>query len=174
MYKNKGIKLDAEHEKLIKLYKLRDYIECNIEPTDELYRLLMRTVESAINDKKDDIAILFGANIIKCDKKDKYVFEVDRHRIGAADVYLNGELMVSLLDEVIQVNDTDDVYTDIVNGCGSRIPNALFVKALLYCPTDDRCHLSDKVKSVLDRDIPESILQLQKKNIDLIRRSLQG
>ena len=144
-------KVEAEFKKLHKLHALRNYLWENFDEKDPTYAELYFAVERLIADKQDDIAILRGCNLIKNNKRKKYVFEVGRERIGAADVYLNGELMVSL--------------TDIVKGKGSRIPDALFVKALLYSPGDAICHLSDKVKAVLDRDIPQEILEEQKRNL---------
>lgn len=158
-------KLEREKEQLAKLHRLRDFIWDNFSKSDEIYHQLLHLAETAIADKIDDIAILRGCNIVKTNKRKKYVLEVGRNRIGAADVYLNGELMVNLFDEVVEVQPGDVIFTDIVNGKGSRIPDALFVKALLYSPGDEICHLSDKVKAVLDRDIPEEILEEQKRNL---------
>ena len=158
-------KVEAEFKKLHKLHALRNYLWENFDEKDPTYAELYFAVERLIADKQDDIAILRGCNLIKNNKRKKYVFEVGRERIGAADVYLNGELMVSLFDEVVKVKPGDVIFTDIVKGKGSRIPDALFVKALLYSPGDAICHLSDKVKAVLDRDIPQEILEEQKRNL---------
>ena len=99
----------------------------------------------------------------------KYVFEVRRNRVGAADVYLNGELIANMIDEVVDAAEPEKIQTDIVSGKGSRIPDAVFVKSLLYSPSDDICHLSDKVKAVLDRDIPAEILQGLQSNIERLK-----
>lgn len=166
---NKKDKLEAEKETLCKLHKLRDFIWGNFDKADEIYHSLLRFTEEAIADKIDDIAILRGCKIIKSNKRKKYVFEVGRERLGAADVYLNGELLASLLDEVVEAKPNDVMYTDIVKNKGSRIPDAVFVKALLYSPGDDICHLSDKVKAVLDRDIPKEILERLQCNLEMGR-----
>ena len=158
-------KLEYEKCRLIKLYRLRDYLWGNFSKSDEISRQLFHLVETAISEQMDTIAILEGCKITKSNKRKKYVFEVGRNRLGAADIYLNGELLVSLMDEVIKVSDENVIHTDIVRGMGSRIPDAFFVKALLYSPTDEKCHLSDKVKAVLDRDIPKVILEEQARNI---------
>lgn len=158
-------KVDAELKNLCKLHALRDYLWENFDPKDPTYAALYLAVEQLIADKQDNIAILRGCDLIKNNKRKKYVFEVGRERIGAADVYLNGELMVSIFDEVVKVKPGDVIFSDIVKGRGSRIPDAFFVKTLLYSPGDAICHLSDKVKAVLDRDIPQEILEEQKRNL---------
>lgn len=167
-------KLEKEKEQLAKLHRLRDFIWGNFSESDGIYHELLHLTETAIVDKIDDIAILRGSNITKTNKRKKYVFEVGRNRMGAADVYLNGELMTNLLDEIVEVKPGDVIFTDIVNGMGSRIPDALFVKALLYSPGDEICHLSDKVKAVLDRDIPSEILEEQKRNLERYKKPTEG
>ncbi len=159
-------KVEAEMKSLHKLHALRDYIWDNFSETDSIYHQLLHITEMAIADKNDDIALLRGANIVKTNKRKKYVFEVGRNRIGAADVYLNGELLVSLFDEVVEASEKNVIVTDIVNGRGSRIPDAVYVKSVLYSPGDDICHLSDKVKAVLDRDIPKEILDELQRNLE--------
>lgn len=159
-------KFEAEMKNLHKLHALRDYIWGNFNKSEPIYHQLLHVAETAIADKLDDIALLRGAKIIKTNKRKKYVFEVGRNCIGAADVYLNGELLVSLADEVVKATDANVIYTDIVKGMGSRIPDAVFVKALLYSPGDDICHLSDKVKAVLDRDVPKEILDELQRNLE--------
>ncbi len=171
--KTQNEKLDYEKEQLAKLHRLRDFIWDNFSESDGIYHQLLHMTETAIEDKIDDIAILRGCNITKTNKRKKYVFEVGRNRIGAADVYLNGELMVNLFDEVVDVKPDDVIYTDIVNGKGSCIPDALFVKALLYSPGDEICHLSEKVKAVLDRDIPEEILEEQRRNLARYKKTTE-
>lgn len=165
------IELENEMKSLHKLHALRDYIWDNFGKSEPIYHQLLHITEMAIADKNDDIALLRGANIVKTNKRKKYVFEVGRNRIGAADVYLNGELLVSLFDEVVEVSDKSIIVTDIVNGRGSRIPDAVFVKSLLYSPGDDICHLSDKVKAVLDRDIPKEILDELQRNLERSKKN---
>lgn len=160
---NKQEKLETAMKRLAQLHHYRDLLWENIDSTDELYCPILFLIEDAVQRQNDDIAILRGAKIEKTHKRKKYVFEVSRNRTGAADVYLNGELLVSLLDEVVEASEPEKIQTDIVKGHGSRIPDAVFVKSLLYSPSDHICHLSDKVKAVLDRDIPEEIqLELDK------------
>lgn len=168
---NKKDKLEVEKEYLGKLHKLRDFIWSYFDKTDEIYNPLLRLTEVAIADKLDDIAVLRGCKLVKSNKRKKYIFEVGRERPGAADVYLNGEKLTSFLDEIVVVQEGDVIFTDIVKGKGSRIPDALFVKALLYSTEDSICHLSDKVKAVFDRDIPQEILDEQAKNIERARKN---
>ncbi len=163
-------KVEDEMKTLHKLHALRDYIWGNFSKSEPIYHQLLHVAETAIADKIDDIALLRGAKIIKTNKRKKYVFEVGRNRIGSADVYLNGELLVSLFDEVIEADDKNVIFTDIVNGKGSRIPDAVFVKSVLYSPGDDICHLSDKIKAVLDRDIPKEILERLQKNLEKLKK----
>ena len=106
-----------------------------------------------------------GAKIEKTHKRKRYVFDVRRNRIGAADVYLNGELIANMLDEVVDAAEPEKIQTDIVKGKGSTIPDAVFVKSVLYSPVDSVCHLSDRVKAILDRDIPEEIQGKLKANL---------
>ncbi len=171
---NKKEKIEVETEYLGKLHKLRDFIWSYFDKTDEIYNPILRLTESAIADKLDDIAVLRGCKLVKSDKRKKYVFEVGRERQGAADVYLNGECIHSFRDEIINVEKSDVIQTDIVKGKGSRIPDAVFVKALLFCHADDEFHLSDKVKAVLDRDIPQEILDELTKNIEQMRKTRRG
>lgn len=162
---DKENQLEVEKEYLNKLFKLRDFIWEYFDETDDIYNPLLRLAEEAIANKRTDIAILHGCKIVKNNRRKKYVFEVER-LVGGVNVYINGEKITSFLDEVVKVENNDEIYTDIVKGMGSRLPDAVFVKTLLYCHADNECHLSDKVKAVLDRDIPPKILDELKKNIE--------
>lgn len=166
---NKKEKLKTATARLAQLHRYRDLIWENIDVTDELYHPLLFIIEEAVQRQNDEVAILCGTKIEKTHRRKKYVFEVNRSRIGAADVFLNGELLVSLLDEVVEAPEPEKIHTDIIKGRGSRIPDAVFVKSLLYSPSDHICHLSDKVKAVLDRDIPEDIQKMLKKNIERVK-----
>lgn len=167
---NKQNKLEVAKDYLAKLHKLRDFIWGYFDKTDEIYHPLLRLTEEAIAEKIDDIAILRGCKIIKSNKRKKYVFEVGREKIGAADVYLNGEKIWSFIDETIIVDDDDVVFTDIVKGKGSRIPDAAFIKALFFTPLGEVSNLSEKVKAILERDIPTEILELQKRNAERLNK----
>ena len=158
-------KLEAEFKKLYKLHALRDCLWENFDEKDPAYSELYFTIGQLIADKQDDIAILRGCDLIKNNKRKKYVFEVGRERIGAADVYLNGELIANFFDERVKVTDQNKAVTDIVRGFASRVPDAFYVKAALYAPTGGVSVLSDKIKSIFDRDIPEEILEEQKRNL---------
>ena len=158
-------------ERLGRLHRLRDLLWEHLEDTDELYHPVLFLVEDAIRRQNDEIALMRGAKIEKRHCGKKYVFEVVRHDIGIAEVYLNGEKLASLMDEVVSADEPSEICTDIVRGWGSRIPDTVFVKSLLYSPSDEVCHLSDKVKAVLDRDIPEKIrIELQRNAEKLARR----
>ena len=161
---DKQNELEVANNYLAKLHKLRDFIWSYFDKTDEIYNPLLRLTEEAIADKIDDIAILRGCKLVKTNKRKKYVFEVGRERIGGADVYLNGEKIWTFIDEVIKVDKGDKVFTDIVKGVGSRIPDAAFIKALFFTPSGELSDLSDKVREIFDRDIPREILDEQKRN----------
>ena len=50
------------------------------------------------------------------------------------------------------------------------MPDAVFVKLVLYSPADSVCHLSDNVKTILDRDIPKEIQAKLKANLARVNR----
>ena len=167
---NKQEKLKAAMERLARLHRFRDLLWETMNCEEELYHRILFLVEDAIQRLNDDIAVLRGAKIEKTHKRKKYIFEVRRNRIGAADVYLNGELIANMIDEVVEANEPEKVQTDIVSGKGSTIPDAVFVKSVLYSPADSVCHLSDKVKAILDRDISEDIQKKLKENLARVNR----
>lgn len=154
---DKQEKLKAAMERLARLHRFRDLLWETLNCEDELYHQILFIVEDAILRQNDEIAVLRGAKIEKTHKRKRYVFDVRRNRIGAADVYLNGKLIANMLDEVVDATEPEKIQTDIVKGKGSTIPDAVFVKSVLYSPADSVCHLSDRVKAILDRDIPEEI-----------------
>ena len=100
-------------------------------------------------------------------------FEVGRERVGGADVYLNGEKIWSFPDEIVKVEKNDIIFTDIVKGMGSRMPDAAFVKALFFTPLGERSNLSDRVRAIFDRDIPQEILEEQKRNAESLKKSME-
>lgn len=157
-------------ERLARLHRFRDLLWETMNCEEELYHRILFLVEDAIQRLNDDIAVLRGAKIEKTHKRKKYIFEVRRNRIGAADVYLNGELIANMIDEVVEASEPEKVQTDIVSGKGSTIPDAVFVKSVLYSPADSVCHLSDKVKAILDRDISEDIQKKLKENLARVNR----
>ena len=154
---NKQERLQSAMERLARLHRFRDLLWETMNCEEELYHRILFLVEDAIQRLNDVIAVLRGAKIEKTHKRKKYIFEVRRNRIGAADVYLNGELIANMIDEVVEASEPEKVQTDIVKGKCSTIPDAVFVKSVLYSPADSVCHLSDRVKAILDRDMPEEI-----------------
>ena len=162
---DKQEKLKAAMERLARLHRFRDLLWETMNCEDELYHQILFIVEDAILRQNDEIAVLRGAKIEKTHKRKRYVFDVRRNRIGAADVYLNGELIANMLDEAVDAAEPEKIQTDIVKGKGSTIPDAVFVKSVLYSPRDSVCHLSDRVKAILDRDIPEEIQEKLKANL---------
>ena len=162
---DKQEKLKAAMERLARLHRFRDLLWETMNCEDELYHQILFIVEDAILRQNDEIAVLRGAKIEKTHKRKRYVFDVRRNRIGAADVFLNGELIANMLDEVVDATEPEKIQTDIVKGKGSTIPDAVFVKSVLYSLADSVCHLSDRVKAILDRDIPEEIQEKLKANL---------
>ena len=162
---NKQEKLKVAMERLARLHRFRDLLWETLNNEEELYHQILFLVEEAIQRQNDEIVILRGAKIEKTHKRKRYVFEVRRNRIGAADVYLNGEPIANMLDEVVDAAEPEKIQTDIVKGKGSTIPDAVFVKSVLYSPANSVCHLSDRVKAILDRDIPEEIQEKLKANL---------
>lgn len=173
-FMDKKNQLEVEKEYLAKLHKLRDFIWGYFDKTDDIYNSIMRLTEEAIADKIDDIAILRGCKLVKTNKRKKYVFEVGRERVGGADVYLNGEKIWSFPDEIVKVEKNDVIFTDIVKGMGSRMPDAAFVKALFFTPLGEKSNLSDRVRAIFDRDIPSEILETQRKNCERDKRTTGG
>lgn len=167
---NKQERLQSAMERLARLHRFRDLLWETMNCEEELYHRILFLVEDAIQRLNDDIAVLRGAKIEKTHKRKRYVFEVRRNRIGAADVYLNGELIANMIDEVVEAREPEKVQTDIVSGKGSTIPDAVFVKSVLYSPADSVCHLSDKVKAILDRDISKDIQKKLKENLARVNR----
>ena len=161
---DKQEKLKVAMERLARLHRFRDQLWETLNNEEELYHQILFLVEEVIQRQNDEIAVLHGAKIEKTHKRKRYVFEVRRNRIGAADVYLNGELIANMIDEVVDATEPEKIQTDIVKGKCSTIPDAVFVKSVLYSPRDSVCHLSDKVKAILDRDIPEEIQKKLKEN----------
>ena len=152
-------------ERLARLHRFRDLLWETLSIEEELYHQILFFVEDAIQRQNDEITILRGAKIEKTHKRKRYIFDVRRSRIGAADVYLNGELIANMIDEIVEADEPEKIQTDIVKGKGSTIPDAVFVKSVLYSPGDSVCHLSDRVKAILDRDIPEEIQERLKANL---------
>ena len=159
------VKLNAAMARLARLHRFRDMLWDTLSNEEELYHQILFIVEDAIQRQNDEIAILRGAKIEKTHKRKRYVFEVSRNRIGAADVYLNGELVANMLDEVVDAVEPENIQTDIVKGKGSTIPDAVFVKSVLYSLGDAVCRLSDRVKAILDRDIPEEVREKLQENL---------
>ena len=72
----------------------------------------------------------------------KLEIEVKRRRFsvtqGQADVYVNGEMVISFGDTIEIINDGQ--------------PDSMFIRGLLFHPYDDVYHYSEKVKRILDAE----------------------
>lgn len=87
----------------------------------------------------------------------KLEIEVKRRRSsvtqGEADVYVNGERVITFGDDIQIIEPGQPYYSMKIGGWASVIPDAKFIRGLLFHPYDDVYHYSDKVKSILDREV---------------------
>ena len=157
---------NQKKEELSALFALQDYIMGQFNDL-AIYDALISLIDFAIADVRTELAVLSGAKgVVQARKKKKYVFEVQRDKLGIASVLCNGVLLASMMDESVDVTNYNGiVYTDIVNGISSRIPDAHFIKSLLYSPADDLCHWSEKVKDFFNKDIPANIRKELENNL---------
>lgn len=87
----------------------------------------------------------------------KLEIEVKRRRRsvtqGEAEVYVNGEKVISFGDTIEIIKDRQPYFSEKIGGWASTIPDERFIRGLLYHPYDEIYHYSDRVKSVLDKEI---------------------
>lgn len=87
----------------------------------------------------------------------KLEIEVKRRRRsvtqGEADVYVNGEKVISFGDTIEFIKDGQPYFSEKIGGWASVIPDARFIKGLLFHPYDDIYHYSGLVKEILDAEI---------------------
>lgn len=87
----------------------------------------------------------------------KYVIEVKRNRPsvtqGSAEVYVNGEEMISFNDEIILIKQNEKYYGDLICGWASVTPDEEFIKGMLFHPYDEYCHHSEKFRKVINKAI---------------------
>lgn len=79
----------------------------------------------------------------------KYVIEVKRSRPsvtqGSAEVYVNGEEMISFNDDIKLIKPNEKYYGDLIGGWASVTPDEEFIKGMLF-------H-SEKFRKVLNKAI---------------------
>lgn len=84
----------------------------------------------------------------------KLEIEVKRRRFsvtqGQADVYVNGEMVISFGDTIEIIEDGQPYYSEKIGNWASTVPDSKFIRGLLFHPFDDVYHYSDKVKKILD------------------------
>ena len=90
----------------------------------------------------------------------KLEIEVKRRRFsvtqGQADVYVNGEMVISFGDTIEIINDGQPYYSEKIGNWASTVPDSMFIRGLLFHPYDDVYHYSEKVKRILDWHIETS------------------
>lgn len=94
----------------------------------------------------------------------KYVIEVKRSRPsvtqGSAEVYVNGEVIISFNDEIKLIRCGEKYYGDLIGGWASVTPDEEFIKGMLFHPYDEYyCH-SEKFRKVLDKAIRTKEVQI--------------
>ena len=86
----------------------------------------------------------------------KLEIEVKRRRFsvtqGQADVYVNGEMVISFGDTIEIINDGQPYYSEKIGNWASTVPDSMFIRGLLFHPYDDVYHYSEKVKRILDAE----------------------
>lgn len=87
----------------------------------------------------------------------KLEIEVKRRRFsvtqGQADVYVNGEMVISFGDTIEIIRDGQPYYSEKIGNWASVIPDSKFIRGLLFHPYDDVYHYSEKVKAILDKEV---------------------
>lgn len=90
------------------------------------------------------------------EKAMKLEIEVKRRRFsvtqGQADVYVNGEMVISFGDTIEIINDGQPYYSEKIGNWASTVPDSMFIRGLLFHPYDDVYHYSEKVKRILDAE----------------------
>lgn len=85
----------------------------------------------------------------------KFEIEVKRRRFsvtqGEADVYLNGEKVISFGDTIELIPDGGTYYGELIGNWASTVPDSAFISGLLWHKHDDIYHYSGKVKTVLEK-----------------------
>lgn len=71
---------------------------------------------------------------------------------GLADVYVNGEKVISFGDTIEIIRDGDTYYGEKIGGWASKTPDSAFIKGLLWHPYDKVYHYSDLVKHILEKE----------------------
>lgn len=86
----------------------------------------------------------------------KLEIEVKRRRFsvtqGQADVYVNGEMVISFGDTIEIINNGQPYYSEKIGNWASIVPDSKFIGGLLFHPYDDVYHYSEKVKRILDAE----------------------
>ena len=86
----------------------------------------------------------------------KLEIEVKRRRFsatqGQADVYVNGEMVISFSDTIEIINDGQPYYSEKIGNWASTVPDPMFIRGLLFHSYDDVYHYSEKVKRILDAE----------------------
>lgn len=89
----------------------------------------------------------------------KLVFEVKRRRPSVsqqeADVYCNGQLIVTFGDDPVLIKEGEKYYGDLCGGYASKTPDSKFILSTLYHPFDRIYRISEKIRAIISEWIQE-------------------
>lgn len=87
----------------------------------------------------------------------KLEIEVKRRRFsvtqGYADVYVNGEMVISFGDTIKIIEDGQPYYSEKIGNWASIVPDSCFIRGLLYHPHDYLYKYSCIVKKILSEEV---------------------
>lgn len=90
----------------------------------------------------------------------KYIIEVVRRRSsvtqGSAHVLVNGVEVADFYDEIKLLKKGKHYYGENIGGWASITPDEAFIKGMLFHPFEERYHISDKFRQMLDTAIEEA------------------
>lgn len=83
----------------------------------------------------------------------KLVIEVKRRRMsvtqGEADVYVNGQKVITFGDEIEMIKEGERCYGDNIGGWGSKKPDSAFIAGYLWHPHDELYNFREKLERIL-------------------------
>ena len=90
----------------------------------------------------------------------KYIIEVKRRRSsvtqGSAHVFVNGVEVADFYDEIKLLKKGEHYYGKNIDGWASVTPDETFIKGTLFHPFEERYHISEKFRKMLDTAIEEA------------------
>ena len=89
----------------------------------------------------------------------KLEIEVKRRRPsvtqGEAEVYVNGEKVITFGDTIEIIKDGQPYYGEKVGSLASTKPDSDFIKGLLWHPYEQIYHYSEPVKRILEKGVED-------------------